>query len=153
MKYFISEELSNKGEAVAEEFHSDKLKYARFKFVFVDKIKDWAKITKINPMYQALGIDGDFIIIVNKVIYDDLTPKQKTALLDHELCHAIVKVTEDDEGNEKIKFSIEEHDFEEFNCILERHGLWTDTSKVLAKTCRMIRRNKLNKENKDESDN
>ena len=72
----------------------------------------------------------DFIILLNKLFWTSLevTDEQRKALLDHELCHAEVKLDAagdpalDELGN--IVYRTRKHDIEEFSAIVERHGLW-----------------------------
>ena len=78
-----------------------------------------ATAEKCGPKVKALA-DYDFIITVAYPTYQDLTDKQKVAVVDHELEHCFVD--EGDDGSAKCK--IVTHDFEEFNSILRRHGLW-----------------------------
>jgi hypothetical protein len=53
--------------------------------------------------------------------WEELTPKQRIALVDHELCHFGIHFDEDKDEPEMI---IVPHDIEEFNDIARRHGLW-----------------------------
>lgn len=53
--------------------------------------------------------------------WEDLTPNQRIALVDHELCHFGIYFDEDKDEPEMI---IVPHDIEEFNDIARRHGLW-----------------------------
>jgi hypothetical protein len=73
----------------------------------------------------------DFIILLKKSFWQDIavTHGQRTALLDHELCHAGVAV--DPRTGEPITderrrtvYRLVKHDLEEFNAIVERHGLY-----------------------------
>jgi hypothetical protein len=54
---------------------------------------------------------------------------QRTALLDHELCHAAVKLDKHGEttvdARGRVIYRTRKHDLEEFSSIVERHGLWT----------------------------
>jgi hypothetical protein len=73
----------------------------------------------------------DFIILLKKSFWQDLavTPDQRRALLDHELCHAGVKLDERtgepvfDERGRKV-YRVVKHDVEEFSAIAERYGHW-----------------------------
>lgn len=74
----------------------------------------------------------DFVILLNKEVWEcaDFTTAMKTALLDHELCHAQVKKDKNDDvvkdENGKIVYRIRKHDLEEFRDIVRRHGMWDD---------------------------
>lgn len=72
----------------------------------------------------------DFVILLNQNFWDDplVTDTQRRALLDHELCHAAVKVGDngapviDERG--RVTYRIRKHDLEEFSAIAERYGCW-----------------------------
>lgn len=72
------------------------------------------KARKVPPEQRAL-IDFDFVIWFAADEWERLTERQRRALADHELCHC---------SKFRGKTSIRKHDFEEFNCIIERHGFW-----------------------------
>lgn len=72
----------------------------------------------------------DFIIQLNQEVWTspEFDEAKKRALLDHELCHAEVKLTDEgqaviDERN-RIVFRMRKHDLEEFREIVDRHGLY-----------------------------
>lgn len=65
-----------------------------------------------KPLLQQ---ELDFIIWLAWDRWKGMSPQQRRALLDHELCHCrMVK------GESKLRG----HDVEEFTEIIERHGLW-----------------------------
>lgn len=72
---------------------------------------------KVSDEARAAGLDYHFIIWFAEDCWGRLTPSQREALVDHELMHCIW-----DEN--KKKSAIRQHDFEEFNAIIARHGLW-----------------------------
>jgi hypothetical protein len=89
------------------------------------------KLQKVSDLDREL-LDGafDFVIILRQEFWQDprVTEVQRRALLDHELCHAAVKVDTDlepviDECN-RVVYRTRKHDLEEFACIAERYGLW-----------------------------
>lgn len=59
---------------------------------------------------------ADFIIEIAEDIWDNITDAQQLALVDHELSHCV-------EG--KTGWEIQGHDIEEFEKIIDRHGLFT----------------------------
>lgn len=62
-----------------------------------------------------------FLIVVQWETWEYLlTPAQRRALIDHELCH--VGVDRNDKGD--LVYSIIEHEYEEFPEIVARHGIW-----------------------------
>lgn len=85
--------------------------------------------------------DYDFIILLNRGFWTALsvTNEQRDALLDHELCHAAVRIdkeTGDPARDEKgrILYRIRKHDLEEFACIAERHGVWKKDLEFFARS-------------------
>lgn len=59
-----------------------------------------------------------------------LSPEQRVALVDHELCHAVL--TEDDKGPQLTMVG---HDIEEFNDVVKRHGAWMDDVSAFVDAC------------------
>jgi hypothetical protein len=74
---------------------------------------------KFKPFFKKPVL---FVIIIDFEQWNILEKNQKIALLDHELCHAYAY--EDRKG--RLKTKLIDHDIEEFNCIVNRHGLWHD---------------------------
>lgn len=67
------------------------------------------------------GAEGDFFVIeIAEDIWRELKQDARVALVDHELSHCGVTFDKD----ENIKLVCYPHDLEEFNAIVERHGLW-----------------------------
>lgn len=66
---------------------------------------------------MKVHLDFDFIIWLSEDDWKTLSFKQKQALLDHELCHCSMPIA----GEAKMR----RHDIEEFECIIERYGLWS----------------------------
>lgn len=78
-----------------------------------------------------LGCEDFFVIELAQPEWEHLTPAQRRALVDHELCHLGV----DEDGNS----SIVSHDVEEFGAVLERHGLWEpDVSQFIRAGARQL---------------
>ena len=77
------------------------------------------KALKASGLLKHFG-KADFILVFHKETWDHLTDAQRTALVDHELCHAAVKHTKAGEP----RWFIQGHDLEEFRAVVERHGLW-----------------------------
>lgn len=70
---------------------------------------------KISDKQRAAGLDMDYLITIALDVWKSLSLTQKKALIDHELCHCDYAY-----GEAKMRG----HDIEEFNCIVERYGLW-----------------------------
>jgi len=72
----------------------------------------------------------DFVILLQAEFWQDaeVTEDQRRALLDHELCHATVKLDETGEPardeRDRIVYRIRKHDVEEFSEIVRRHGCY-----------------------------
>ena len=106
---------------VIPNWHPD-LNGVRIAYLFDEEIGDvkgktcLAKIKKASPTEVYFG-RVDAVMIVDKTIWNVLTPDKRLALIDHELCHLVL----DNEGNVKTRA----HDLEEFADVVSRHGLWT----------------------------
>jgi hypothetical protein len=73
----------------------------------------------------------DIIIAVSEVFWTDpgTTDKQRTALLDHELCHAMLNRDEDTgepiiDERDRYVYRLRKHDVEEFESIIKRYGTY-----------------------------
>ena len=77
-------------------------------------VPDGAGFLAPDPFF-LIEISHDYWIEV-------LSELQKVALVDHELCH--LRVDHDEAG--EVSLSTCGHDVEEFACVVERHGLWSD---------------------------
>lgn len=82
-------------------------------------------------------LDGfDVVILLNKEAWAALKPKEKQALIFHELCHAQVvydsdgEPKRDDLGRQVMR--IRKHDIEEFRAVVERFGTWTQDLAAIA---------------------
>lgn len=73
----------------------------------------------------------DFVILLQRAFWESeaVEDHQRDALLDHELCHATVKLDPstheplvDEKG--RIVYRLRRHDIEEFACIGQRYGTW-----------------------------
>lgn len=82
------------------------------------------KAQKVNDRIKTL-LDLDFIIWFSKETWRRLDQEQRRALVDHELCHC--------SGSLEEGWKIVGHDLEEFNAVIERHGLWLDDTRRMAK--------------------
>jgi hypothetical protein len=109
----------------------------RIEYVFRDKHANsagkevWGKARKVSGLnaYLAAEVHGElaggyedfFVIEIAEDIWSMLEPKQREALVDHELCHITIEY--DDEKDE-VKLALRSHDVEEFGAVIQRHGLW-----------------------------
>lgn len=69
-----------------------------------------------------------FVIWIAFDWWEHMSPQKKRALLDHELQHCYL----DDKGEPRLRG----HDIEEFNVIVERHGLWKEDLEQFGKSAR-----------------
>ena len=87
------------------------------------------KCKKASDLDRELA-DFDFIILLARWFWvaETVTEPQRQALLDHELCHAALKLdakgepVEDERG--RRVYRVRKHDIEEFTAIVERHGCY-----------------------------
>lgn len=87
------------------------------------------KCKKASDLDRELSA-WDFIILLRRAFWTDIFVKdhQRRALLDHELCHATVKIDKFnepllDERGRKV-YRLRKHDIEEFAEIVSRHGCY-----------------------------
>jgi len=83
----------------------------------------------------ADGADDDaqpaFLILLDLEMWRLLlTPEQRDALIDHELCHCVIS-----DGDAAIRG----HDVEEFRAVIEWHGLWEPALEELHETMAQLR--------------
>lgn len=80
------------------------------------------KISGLNAFLTTGEDDSDYFVIeLAADIWAGLGAKERRALLDHELSHCRIKYA-GDTGEPTLY--IAPHDLEEFNDVVERHGLW-----------------------------
>lgn len=99
------------------------------------------KCVKATDLHRELS-PHDFVILLKKAWWQDVrdvtmpatgevitAAVQRTALLDHELCHAEVKL--DDRTNDPVRdergrkvYRLRKHDIEEFSAVVARNGIW-----------------------------
>jgi hypothetical protein len=84
---------------------------------------------KSSDLDREMYAGFDFVILLNEEAWGGLNTAQKTALIDHELCHAALSMDSNGEpkynDRDRLCCRIKKHDCEEFKAIVERHGLWT----------------------------
>jgi hypothetical protein len=92
-------------------------------YVFREDMSSHDKTTlaKASKAGSKLGFYTglDLCIDVNHTAWLNLSPEQRVALIDHELCHFGMEET--DKGTQYVLLS---HDVEEFGAIVSRWGLW-----------------------------
>lgn len=105
-------------------YHS-RLIDARITYLYTEKVLKhggkviFGKAQKAAELVQFFG-ETDFVLVFSKPTWSKLTDEQRTALVDHELCHCDQTVTKSGE----IKWRVRAHDVEEFTEIISRYGMW-----------------------------
>lgn len=135
--YSSAPEVAAIARSIIEEHHTHLLSHdVRVEFLFVEptpksKGKEvWGKAQKVTSLAAFLASpepdDTDeankpfFAITIARAIWIWLKPAQRAALIDHELCHCWAEPDE----NGDVALSILAHDLEEFNAVVQRHGIW-----------------------------
>lgn len=126
--YGDAESVQELAERLIPKYHGE-LAEARIRYIFVDEASKKSgnpipgKVRKISGALEfLLGID--FLIEVALDVWNDLTPQQRTALVDHllERCHG----EEDEKNGGAMKWQVRDPDVAEFQSILQRHGAWNE---------------------------
>lgn len=87
------------------------------------------KVTGFNAhIAEQNGGEPFYVILISEPVWDILPQDKRTALVDHELCHAWAEANqkEDDDEIDPVKLSLRPHDLEEFSAIVRRHGIWRE---------------------------
>jgi hypothetical protein len=91
---------------------------------------------KSSDLDREMYAGFDFVILLNEEAWKGLNEAQKRALIDHELCHAALSMDANGEpkynDRDRLCCRVKKHDVEEFRCIVERHGLYTQDLAALA---------------------
>ena len=89
----------------------------------------YAKVSLVNGVNKLLAEDADAVIVVDQLQWRALSRARRLALIDHELCHLEIAVDGNgeriDQPNGRPKLALREHDFADFNAVVQRHGLWS----------------------------
>lgn len=110
----------------------DHLSAAIIGVIFREKMKTrdrvvWGKAGKAGSKLEFFA-GHDFVIEINWTVWRQLSPMQRLALIDHELCH--FGREEDDKGERK--WVLNSHSIEEFGDIVTRWGLWRSDLRAFA---------------------
>lgn len=103
------------------------------------------RVTGLNAFLVSLAAGGGrldddlggevdhtfFVMEIARPIWDDAPIEARRALVDHELCHFGV----DDETG---ALTIRGHDLEEFNAVVERHGVWREDVAAFLGACAAV---------------
>lgn len=91
-------------------------------------LRTWGRFIRWAVIRLA-GFDPDFVILIDRNLWDGLSEPERRALIDHELCHAAQQIDPETGMAMFTKFGepkwrIRPHDVEEFHAIVQRHGPW-----------------------------
>jgi hypothetical protein len=111
-------------EALIEEFHP-MLEQARICFVFRkegQKVKYQSVLGGVSkvPAKEQVVLEYDYMVWISKEDWEKITHAERRALIDHQLSH----MWRGDSG-----WTIVGHDVEEFQQVIERHGMWNSALK------------------------
>ena len=118
LPYEISEEVKTIASKVLDEVTI----HAKIAYVASYKKAKWLGKCQVVPAIFKLLTDYDYIIYVNVEGYEELSYKQKEALIFHELEHIAWKQNIKDP--EVGKWTTRRHDMEEFNSVVQKYGRW-----------------------------
>lgn len=121
------EEVGPMLDELLREHHGDLLA-ARFGMLFVEKAPKnkgaivYASVAPFPAKMQPFFGDEayDYLLTVSADVWNRATAAQRSAMLDHELCHCVGE--EDDDG--EMTWGTVGHDLEEFVAVVRRHGIW-----------------------------
>jgi hypothetical protein len=134
-------------DALVETFHEELIN-ARIALAWctswkpdVDGKQTLGKCKKASELDRELA-PYDFVILLLESFWanEAVDNQQRDALLDHELCHATVKLDKfgepalDAHGREIYR--LRKHDLEEFVCIADRYGTWKRDLELFAQALR-----------------
>lgn len=129
---------------VVRNWHQDDLGRARLMLAWntawkpdVDGIRTLGKMKKATDLDRELA-NFDGVILLSRWFWylDEVTDKDRIALLDHECRHLRLKL--DDNGlpvqdeRDHLVYRIAKHDIEEFTEIVQRHGIWKSNLEAFA---------------------
>lgn len=125
--FSVAHDVAQIGDQLVARHHSH-LREARILYAFTEKEPKkngkllMGKAQILNDLQRFLidvggGGDYELLITITEAVWLTLTPQQRCALIDHELCHFEPAARGDG-------WQIRPHDVEEFAEIVSRHGLW-----------------------------
>lgn len=92
--------------------------------------------SKVGDFHKEY-IPYDFVIVLNRDMWDVLEPHQHLAILDHEMCHTSLSLDKEFQRKEDEKgrtvYRVRKHDIEEFKSVIEHHGLYKSDLENFAK--------------------
>ena len=125
----VDEDTLRVAQELIEQVHSH-LEDAKIEFLFRTDTK-WSKAGEVQATKGVMLFlsSYNFVITINRVLWNAMTVKAKYAFMDQLLCYCKVKISE---GGNKTWFKAKP-DFEGFFGNYERFGEWTQTLQQLAR--------------------
>jgi hypothetical protein len=127
--YGVAESVEELAKTLIPNYHSE-LATAVIRYVFVDKASMKSgrpvlgKSRKLSGATEFL-LESNFVVEVALDQWNDLTARQRSALVDHLLEYCTGEEDEEDAGA-PMKWKIREPDVRELRTILQRHGAWNE---------------------------
>lgn len=92
--------------------------------VVLGKATKQGAITKFFASGDTRAVDAgpDFVLVFNRAEWSGLSPEKRSALVDHELCHCVLREKSSKTGRVTKTWGLRGHDIEEFQDIVRRHG-------------------------------
>lgn len=128
--YEKSEEVKEIAEDIINTLPLDEnIKQSKIAYLFLlrEKSRFKGQIQRPGGAWQFLS-DYDFVMLIHKPTWDDLSENQRKALVYHELLH--ITHTESKDG--KITWKLRRHDVEEFLSVVKEFGNWSEELEVLS---------------------
>lgn len=124
------------GQVLVAAVHKE-LRDATIAYLYREKMRRSGRIrlataSKAGARLEFLA-EVDLIIEVNWTAWSTLSPLQRIALVDHELCHF-------DQNPDTGFYELRHHDVEEFGIIVRRYGLWTEDLRGFGQDVRSAQR-------------
>ena len=128
-------EVEDTAKELLGAFHSE-VATANFAYLFKAKASTAeleagivAQAKKVPPMFKVLTDDLDFVIMIAKPLWDELSPTERKAQLDSALCSCTAKLNEHgdfktDEAGNPI-FCLKQYDLQGHSEVLARYGIDT----------------------------
>lgn len=123
--------------------HHDDLAKARIAVAWMLDVKpDRDGHLTLGRLKKATDLDREFreydlVVMLNSTVWKNLDNKQRTALVDHELCHAALQRDKNGEPirdeRDRLCYRTRKHDIEEFVAVVKRHGMYLSDIAELVK--------------------
>lgn len=140
-KFLFAPEVEVVAQPIINKYHKH-IKRAKIAYIFRRAIKgvgdrhvELGRMSRMTDKFKLFA-DYDFVMEISWKHWKSMKDKTRQALVDHELCHCGSKV---DLKTGKETFHIIHHDLEEFKCIVERYGFWSNNLKSFAEAVKRVK--------------